>query len=290
MIREKSWRRADYWQQAAYVPPQTTRPLRVGVCLHPQHCTYEQYASAVRRADELGVDTIWDWDHFFPVSGSAGPHFEGWTLLTAMALLTQRAEIGCLVTGNSYRNPALLSNMAKTVDHISGGRLILGLGAGWNRRDHEEFGYHLGTPGSRLAALEASLQIIRARWTTDAPPPVRNPIPILIGGGGEQVTLRLAAQYADLWHGFGDDVETYRHKNAVLDEWCAKVGRDPTHIERMVSHHDTAAGGDALFDAWVQAGATHILVEAGYGGATTQDPWNFAGIEQLVRWRDAKQG
>jgi probable F420-dependent oxidoreductase len=275
----------------ASAPHHPARPLRVGVCFHPQHCTYQQYASAVRYADELGVDTIWDWDHFFPVYGPAdGPHFEGWTLLSAMALLTQRAEIGCLVTGNSYRNPALLSTMAKTVDHISGGRLILGLGAGWNQPEYEAYGYAFGTPASRLAALEASLQIIRARWATDVPLPVRNPIPILIGGGGERVTLRLAAQYADLWHGFGDDVETYQHKSAVLDAWCAKVGRDPAQIERVVSHHDTAAGGAALFDAWVEAGATHILVEAGFGATGTKDPWNFAGIEQLVRWRDDKQG
>jgi probable F420-dependent oxidoreductase len=275
----------------ARAPNDPARPLRVGVVFHPQHCTYEQYAHAVRRADELGVDTIWDWDHFFPVYGPKdGAHFEGWTLLSAMALLTQRAEIGCLVTGNSYRNPALLSNMAKTVDHISGGRLILGLGAGWYQAEYDAYGYAFGTPAQRLAALEASLQVIRERWVTDMPPPVRNPIPILIGGGGERVTLRLAAQYADLWHGFGDDVETYRHKIGVLDAWCAKVGRDPTQIERVVSHHVTTVGGPTLYDAWVQAGATHILVEAGYGITGPDDPWNVARIEQAVRWRDAQRG
>ncbi|HEV8191876.1 MAG TPA: LLM class F420-dependent oxidoreductase [Ktedonobacterales bacterium] len=272
--------------------PHAARRLRVGVDLHPQHCTYAQYAEAVRRADALGVDTIWTWDHFFPVYGPAdGPHFEGWTLLSAMAVLTQRAEIGCLVTAATYRNPALLSNMAKTVDHISGGRLILGLGGGWNRRDHEEYGYELGTPGSRLATLERSLQIIRERWAKDVPPPLRNPIPILIGGGGERVTLRLTAQFADLWHGFGEDVAEYRHKLDVLDVWCAKVGRDPAQVERVVSPQDVSEQQEhAVFDAYVEAGATHILLDAGYSASNTDDPWNLAAIERLVQWRDARNG
>jgi len=270
---------------------QPKHPIRVGVDVHPQHCTYEQFASAVRRADELGVDTIWVWDHFFPVYGPAdGPHFEGWTLLSAMAVLTQRAEIGCLVTASSYRNPALLSNMAKTVDHISGGRLILGIGAGWNRRDYEEYGYELGTPGNRLAALEASLQIIRERWARDMPPPVRNPIPILIGGGGEQVTLRLAPQYADMWHGFGEDLAVYKHKIGVLDSWCDKVGRDPAQIERVVTpERISGQEREALWDACLEAGATHIVVGSGYSANTSHDPWNFAAIERLVRWRDGKR-
>src|SRR6266700_3829629 len=197
----------------------TAHPLRVGVQFHQQQTTYSSFADAVRRVEDMGVDTIWNWDHFFPLYGDPqGNHFESWTLLSAMATFTQRAEIGCLVTCNTYRNPALLSDMAKTVDHISNGRLILGIGAGWFERDYQEYGYEFGTPASRLADLERSLEIIRHRWEVDVPSPVRNPIPILIGGGGERVTLKLTAQYADLWNGFGPP-DSWQHKNEVLTQW-----------------------------------------------------------------------
>jgi probable F420-dependent oxidoreductase len=249
--------------------------IRVGVQLHPQQTSWESFAGAVRRAEAIGCDTIWNWDHFFPLYGDPqGNHFEGWTSLTAMATLTTRAEIGCLVTCNSYRNAALLSNMAKTVDHISGGRLILGIGAGWFERDYSEYGYEFGTAPDRLRALGQALPIIRQRWEVDVPKPTR-PIPILIGGGGEKVTLRLTAQHAQIWHGFGDP-ETVRRKNAILDDWCAQVGRDPKEIERSVS-----PAKDASLDAYVEAGVTHFIFGMG-------DPWDFGPAEAALRWRDGK--
>lgn len=255
--------------------------LRVGVQLAPQHTTYAAYAQAVTAVEALGVDTIWNWDHFFPPwdDPPQGNHFEAWTLLTAMAMLTSRVEVGCLVTCNSYRNPALLANMAKTVDHISGGRLILGLGAGWNETDYREYGYLFGTVRERLQALEITLPLIKQRWAVEAPLPLRQPIPILIGGDGERVTLRLTAQYADIWNGGGGSPELYRHKCTVLDQWCAAVGRDSAAVERSVS---LDPADDATYDQYVAAGAQHIILMVGA-------PWDLAPVERLVRWREARQ-
>ena len=253
---------------------------KIGVQLHPQHVSYETYAAAVKASEALGVDSIWNWDHFFPLYSADGDdhsHFEGWTLLTAIATLTTRAEIGTLVTCNSYRNPALLTHMANTLDHISGGRLILGIGAGWFEKDYVDFGYEFGTAGSRLRDLGAALPIIKRRMTLELPPPVRNPIPIMIGGGGEKVTLKLTARHADLWNGFGPP-ETYAHKNRVLDNWCAEVGRDPAEIERTVSVTNPEDISGQL-DAFAAAGATTAIF-------MTRVPPDYATIEAMLAWRD----
>ncbi|MCY3573483.1 MAG: LLM class F420-dependent oxidoreductase [Chloroflexi bacterium] len=256
--------------------------LKVGLQLHPQRVSYADYAAAVQATEALGVDTIWNWDHFFPLYGEGeGDHFEGWTLLTAIAMLTSRVEIGTLVTCNSYRNPALLAHMANTLDHISGGRLILGIGAGWFEKDYVEFGYEFGTAGSRLRDLGESLPIIKQRMTKELPPPVRNPIPIMVGGGGEKVTLKLTAQHADLWNGFGPPA-TYAHKNRVLDDWCATVGRDPSEIERTVSitQNDNIPGD---LDAFAEAGARHFIM-------MTAAPPDYERAKALVAWRDKANG
>jgi probable F420-dependent oxidoreductase len=259
--------------------PAPARQIRVGVQLQPQHTSYTSYMEAVRQLESLGVDTLWDWDHFFPLYGDPqGPHFEGWTLLTAMAANTQRVEVGCLVTCNTYRNPALLSVMAKTVDHVSSGRLILGLGAGWFERDYGEYGYDFGTVGSRLAALERSLEIITHRWEVDVPRPLR-PIPIMIGGGGEKQTLRIAARFATMTHFFAD-VGTFAHKMTVLDRWCAEQHRDPREIERACTPGSQATDGQR--DDYVAAGASHFIL--GMNGGQR----DYAAVEALVRWRDAR--
>ena len=252
--------------------------VRIGIQLHPQHTSYSEFADQVRRVEELGADTIWNWDHFFPLSGERdGLHFEGWTLLSAMATLTSRAEIGCLVTCNSYRNPNLLADMARTVDHISGGRLILGIGAGWFQRDYQEYGYEFGDGPWRLRELGHALPIIKQRLSKLNPPPVRDPLPILIGGGGEKVTLKLTAQYADMWHGFGGP-EAFKHKNEVLDNWCRQIGRDPAAIERVGAANP---GEFDRLDDMAKAGATHMIM--GWGA-----PWDLAPVKQLLAWRDAQ--
>jgi probable F420-dependent oxidoreductase len=256
-------------------------PIKVGVQIRPQHTTWAEYEQAWARADEMGADSLWNWDHFFPLSGDLnGPHFEGWTSLAVLGPRVKRATVGCLVLAMSYRNPALLSQMAKTLDHATGGRLILGLGAGWSERDYAEYDYPFGTAGDRLRNLERGLKIIRERWAIDPPPPVNGrTVPILIGGGGEQVTLRITAQYADLWNGFGP-LDTFIRKSRILDEWCAKVGRDPAAIERTVRIDPPEF--DRL-DDYVAAGATHFICP---GPA----PFDFIALQQLIAWRDSRSG
>jgi probable F420-dependent oxidoreductase len=250
---------------------------KVGVQLHPQATSIGELRAAWQEADALGVDSIWVWDHFYPLYGDPdAAHFEGWSLLAAMAVDTKNARFGALVTCNSYRNPELLADMARTVDQLSGGRLYLGIGSGWFERDYKEYGYDFGTAPGRLRALGEALPRIKSRLAKLNPGPAGD-LPILIGGGGEKVTLRLVAEHAQAWNGFGPP-ESFKHKCEVLDEWCAKVGRDPSEIERTVGIRPGES--DDELQAYVDAGATHLIVMTGH-------PYDLAPVKRVMDWARA---
>lgn len=256
-----------------------TNRVRVGVGLAPQHADYKTIRAAAVRAEEMGADAIFNWDHFYPLYGDPnGKHFECWTMLGSWAEVTEKIEFGALVSCNSYRNPELLADMARTVDHASEGRLIFGIGAGWFEKDYEEYGYDFSTPGGRLADLRQALPRITSRWEKLNPPPTRD-IPVLIGGGGEKKTLRYTAEFANIWHGFGKP-DVIRHKNKVLDAHCADIGRDPSEIER-------SAGADPkkleLGEQLLEAGATFITL--GFDG---QVDYDMSPVADWLVWRDEK--
>ena len=261
------------------------RPVRIGVQIQPQHADYPAIRRAAAAVEEMGVDVAFNWDHFYPLYGEPeGKHFECWTMLAAWAEATRRIEIGALVSCNSYRNPELLADMARTVDHISAhdgdtGRLVLGIGSGWFEKDYTEYRYEFGTAGGRLNALRDDLPRIEERWGKLNPAPTRK-IPVLIGGGGEKKTLRIVARHADIWHGFGD-AETIAHKHEVLDAHCADLGRDPAEIERSAAaptDGDPAGVGEELYAVGTR------LITVNVGGPD----YDLAPLAPWLAWRDEK--
>jgi len=245
--------------------------VRIGALCWNQYADWPALLEAGRRADRLGYDTLWTWDHLYPIIGdSHGPIFEGWLTITAWAMATERVRIGLMVGANTFRNPALVAKMATTLDHISNGRAILGIGAAWFEEEHRDFGIEYGSgPPERLRWLGEALPIMRgmldgseptadgpryrSRRTRNDPPPVQAHLPICVGGGGEQVTLKLVAQYADM-NNVGGGVANVRRKEAILVRHCEAVGRDPAEIERTtgvgtVFIRDDAAEAERLFRA-----------------------------------------
>jgi F420-dependent oxidoreductase-like protein len=253
--------------------------LRYGLKLS-QNATIEQYRAVWRIADEAGFDHCWCMDHFATLgSRDDGPIFEAWALLAAMAAATSRTRVGCAVTGNTYRHPAVLAKAAVTVDHLSGGRLEFGIGAGWAENEHTMLGLPFGTAGDRADRLEEACQVIRSLWTqarasfagqhyqlTGAvaePKPVQQPHPpIWIGGAGRRRTLRTAAQHASVWNAPGGSPEEVAELSGVLDRHCAEIGRDPGEIRRSVQVRMPATPDEllALATAYAAVGVTDLLL------------------------------
>ena len=253
--------------------------LRYGLKLS-QNATIEQYRAVWRIADEAGFDHCWCMDHFATLGArDDGPIFEAWALLAAMAAATSRTRVGCAVTGNTYRHPAVLAKAAVTVDHLSGGRLEFGIGAGWAENEHTMLGLPFGTAGDRADRLEEACQVIRSLWTQELtsfagrhyqltgavaePKPVQQPHPpIWIGGAGRRRTLRIAAQHASVWNAPGGSPEEVADLSGVLDRHCADIGRDPSEIRRSVQVRIPATPDEllALAPAYAAVGVTDLLL------------------------------
>jgi F420-dependent oxidoreductase-like protein len=252
----------------------------LGIKLSPQNCTIGDLRAVWRIADEAGFDHLWAFDHFNPIFADArGDVFEGMTLLAAMAEATSRVRIGLMVTGNTYRHPGVLAKMATTIDHLSNGRLEFGLGASGAEAEHTMLGIPFPTAGERIRRLGEALTVCRMLWTeerssfdgryytlTDAvsnPKPLQRPHPpIWIGGGGEQLTLRVVAEHADVWNVIGS-VDDVARNGSVLDQHCAEVGRDPTTIKRSVQPRLDPTDPTAMIDllhAYIDAGFTENII------------------------------
>jgi F420-dependent oxidoreductase-like protein len=248
--------------------------MRFAIKTSPQHTTYEDMLAVWRAADDIErFESAWTFDHFYPIfSDPTGPCLEGWVVTTALAQATRRLRVGVLVTGNVYRHPAVLANMAASLDVISGGRLEFGIGAGWNQQECDAYGIDLPPLRERFDRFDEALAVITALFTeTEAdfdgryyqlrgarcePKPVQRPHPpIVIGGGGEQRTLRSVARFADHWNVPGGGVDVFTAKREVLAGHCAAIGRDvgeittSTHLRLDPANISATVDEAAAFDA-----------------------------------------
>ncbi|HLK11370.1 MAG TPA: TIGR03560 family F420-dependent LLM class oxidoreductase [Candidatus Binatia bacterium] len=259
--------------------------VRFGVQPRPEHTTYREMLAVWQECDDLGFDSAFTFDHFMPIDGKPGPCFEGWTLLSALAARTSRLRVGVLVTGNTYRAPALVAKMAATVDHVSDGRLILGMGAGWFEAEHTAYGIPFYTAGRRARRLVEAVEAVKALFTQDAttfggkyyqlkdapfdPKTVQRPHPpILIGGMGPKVIQPLAARHADIWNFHVPDADPTQASKLCtdFDGLCRKVGRDPAAVEKSINLSPGQIAGRPASDvrkrlaALVAVGVRHFVV------------------------------
>jgi F420-dependent oxidoreductase-like protein len=274
----------------------TATRLRFGIKTAQMDGGYEQMREAWLAADELGFDTAWGHDHLLNQNDVAAPEDEGWTVLAALLAQTRRIRGGLMVTANTFRHPSVLAKIATTVDRISGGRLEVGLGAGWFEPEHAQYGLDLPPMRERLQRLDEACSILKALWTTPRatfdgkhyqvreayhePKPVQRPHPpLIIGGGGEKVTLRIAARHATEWNLANGTPDDFRRKCGLLDEHCRAVGRDPSTIARSIQFLPPAMRGDIVARArdFVAAGASHLVFTC---------PTPYSGDSARRLWRD----
>lgn len=255
--------------------------MRISVKLAPTF-DYPVLERFWRTADELGFPAVWNYDHFYGLVDSTTPTLEGWTSLAAMAVVVRHARVGCLVTGVTYRNPAVLAKMAVTVDHISGGRLDFGIGAGWHEDEHRGYGIAFPPPGQRVAMVDEALTVIRRLWTEEAvdfagrfftlhearcdPKPVQRPHPPIVVGAFQPKMFELAARHADEWNMPSTDPQEWAAASRVLDGACAELGRDPSSIRRgaqLFLHPEQADQADAQLESvaeYARRGCEHVVL------------------------------
>jgi F420-dependent oxidoreductase-like protein len=272
------------------------RPLRHGVFPGATGMSWPDLLAFWRRADELGYATCWIPDHFYAGVGDVERGcWESWTVLSAMAMATERIRLGTMVLGNTFRHPAVVANMAATLDHVSGGRLELGIGAGWMQVEHDGYGIPLPPPRERLDRLDEALQVLKLLFTQKRstfhgryyrleealcePKPLQKPYPrLVVGGGGEKRTLRVVARHADEWNGEASPSQM-AHKIGVLREHCRDVGRDPDEIEIGVLLR-TELEAESTYQSWVKLGSPFIAQERERLGA---EGYRGAELEEQVR-------
>ena len=270
--------------------------ITIGLTVGPQHGEMRDMRNCWTKAEELGVDVLYSADHFsamimdedqalrttrgadYGKPKVGGMNFEGTTIQAAMAVTTTKARIGCICHAIGFRNPNLMADIARTIDHLSGGRFILGMGSGYLRYDYEEYGYDFGTQTSRSLDLARDLPIIKARFAKLNPAPM-GPMPLLIASMGEKIGMRVVAEHADLWHVYGP-MDKIRQKTEVLRGICQEVGRNFSDIELTTYYWPQISGFKEHPGDYLAEGIKHLVLVA-------QGPtWDLGQVREIIQWRD----